>query len=223
MQSLKITHAITNRESQTFTIYLREISKQPLLTVEEEVDLACKIKMGNGAALDRLVNGNLRFVVSVAKQFSASGLPLPDLVNEGNIGLIHAAKLFDETKGFKFISYAIWWIRQHILKAIAAQKHIVHYPIKKIMLSLDIEKEKKIWQQQHQREPWIKELSEVLHKHVYEIIEASALSLRHVSIDAPAAIDRDESFGDTLESVDIDRPDAGISTRNERIIFLRTP
>ena len=207
MQQLKITKSITNRESQTFVAYLREISKQPMLSAEEEAELACKIRTGNKAALNRLVNANLRFVVSVAKQFHGSGLPLPDLVNEGNMGLLHATKRFDETKGFKFISYAVWWIRQRIMKAIAEQRHIVRFPISRLGLNAKIEKQKCLWRQTHEREPDIEELSEILHTGIHEIMEASSMNIKHVSLDAPVSSDGDYTFGDTVACGNADEPD----------------
>ena len=198
MQQLKITQSITSRDTQALSIYLKEIAKQPLLNCDEENELALKIKEGDEMALERLIKANLRFVVSVAKQFQGSGIPLIDLINEGNIGLMLAARKFDETRGFKFISYAVWWIRQYITKAIAEQRNVVHFPLSKISLNMQIEKHKRIWQQEYEREPEPAELSEILNRHESEIIAASNMHAKHVSLDTPVMGCEDCTMADTI-------------------------
>src|SRR6266498_2074693 len=185
MRQLKITKSITNRESQSLEKYLQEIGKVDLITPEEEVKLARLIKQGDQRALDRLTKANLRFVVSVAKQYQNQGLSLPDLINEGNLGLIKAAQRFDETRGFKFISYAVWWIRQSILQALAEQARIVRLPLNKIGSINKINKTFAELEQKFEREPSVPEIAHVLELAPEDVKEAIRSSGRHVSMDAP--------------------------------------
>src|ERR1700761_2954051 len=185
MRQLKITQSITNRESQSLDKYLHEIGKVDLITAEEEVILAQKIREGDQAALERLTKTNLRFVVSVAKQYQNQGLTLGDLINEGNLGLIKAAKRFDETKGFKFISYAVWWIRQSILSAVAEQSRIVRLPLNQIGSLSKIHKSASQLEQELERQPTPEELAEIMETTVEKIADSLANSGRHVSVDAP--------------------------------------
>src|SRR3954453_6580047 len=185
MRQLKITKSITNRESQSLEKYLQEIGKVELITPEEEVRLARLIKQGDQWALDRLTKANLRFVVSVAKQYQNQGLSLPDLINEGNLGLIKAAQRFDETKGFKFISYAVWWIRQSILQAIAEQARIVRLPLNQVGSLSKISKAFSKLEQEYEREPSPEELADNLETTVEKISDTLSNSGRHVSMDAP--------------------------------------
>src|SRR6201984_1040137 len=185
MRQLKITQSITNRKSQSLDKYLHEIGKVDLITAEEEVILAQKIREGDQAALERLTKTNLRFVVSVAKQYQKQGLTLGDLINEGNLGLIKAAKRFDETKGFKFISYAVWWIRQSILQAIAEQSRIVRLPLNQVGSLRKISKEFIAFEQEYEREPSTEELAEILEMSETEISDTMRVSGKHVSMDAP--------------------------------------
>src|SRR5499427_2790845 len=185
MRQLKITKSITNRESQSLEKYLQEIGKVDLITPEEEVKLARLIKQGDQKALDRLTKANLRFVVSVAKQYQNQGLSLPDLINEGNLGLIKAAQRFDETKGFKFISYAVWWIRQSILQALAEQSRIVRLPLNKIGSLNKINKTFRRLEQEYEREPSPDELATVLEINTDEVVTTLGIAARHVSVDAP--------------------------------------
>src|SRR5499427_6409732 len=187
MRQLKITKSITNRESQSLEKYLQEIGREELITAEEEVRLARKIKEGDQDALDRLTKANLRFVVSVAKQYQNQGLSLPDLINEGNLGLIKAAKRFDETRGFKFISYAVWWIRQSILQALAEQSRIVRLPLNKVGLTNRLQKAYSLLEQQFEREPSAEELAELLEMDLEEVSATLGISARHVSMDTPLA------------------------------------
>src|SRR5712675_702529 len=181
MRQLKIATQITNRDSQAVEKYLQEISKISMITPEEETILAQKIKMGDQRALDKLVQANLRFVVSVAKQYQHQGLSLSDLINEGNLGLIKAAQRFDETKGFKFISYAVWWIRQSILQALAEQSRIVRLPLNRVGLTNRIQKAYSQLEQEFEREPSAEELAEVLHMDLEEVSATLGISARHVS------------------------------------------
>ena len=197
MRQLKISKSITNRESQSLEKYLQEIAKVELITPEEEAQLAISSKSGNQQALDRLVKANLRFVVSVAKQYQNQGLTLPDLINEGNLGLIKAAIRFDETKGFKFISYAVWWIRQSILQALAEQSRIVRLPLNKVGLSNRINKAFQQLEQQYEREPSTEELALVLETDLQEIAATISVNTRHISIDTPL------SEGDDTTLIDI--------------------
>ena len=185
MRQLKITKSITNRESQSLEKYLQEIGKVELISSEEEVKLARLIKQGDQKALDRLTKANLRFVVSVAKQYQNQGLSLPDLINEGNLGLIKAAQRFDETRGFKFISYAVWWIRQSILQSLAEQARIVRLPLNKVGLTNRIQKTFSLLEQEFEREPSAEELAEALGMDIEEVSASMSISTRHVSMDSP--------------------------------------
>src|SRR5207253_153272 len=185
MRQLKISKSITNRESQSLEKYLQEIGKVDLITTEEEVKLAVLIKQGNQQALHRLTKANLRFVVSVAKQYQNQGLTLPDLINEGNLGLIKAAQRFDETRGFKFISYAVWWIRQSILQALAEQSRIVRLPLNKVGLTNRISKAFQLLEQEFEREPTAEELADLLELRTEEVAATLNMSSRHISVDSP--------------------------------------
>ena len=204
MRQLKITQSITNRESQSLDKYLHEIGKVDLITAEEEVILAQKIREGDQAALERLTKTNLRFVVSVAKQYQNQGLTLGDLINEGNLGLIKAAKRFDETKGFKFISYAVWWIRQSILQAIAEQSRIVRLPLNQVGSLSKISKAFSKLEQDFEREPSPEELAEQLETTVEKISDTLSNSGRHVSMDAPFVQGEENTLLDVLENSDPD-------------------
>jgi len=200
MRQLKITKSITNRESQSLEKYLQEIGKVDLITPEEEVKLARLIKQGDQKALDRLTKANLRFVVSVAKQYQNQGLSLPDLINEGNLGLIKAAQRFDETRGFKFISYAVWWIRQSILQALAEQSRIVRLPLNKVGLTNRIQKAYSQLEQEFEREPSAEELATMLEIDIEEVSATLGISARHVSVDTPLAEGEDNTLLDVLEN-----------------------
>ena len=200
MRQLKITKSITNRESQSLEKYLQEIGKVDLLTPEEEVDLAKRIKQGDQEALERLTKGNLRFVVSVAKQYQNQGLSLSDLINEGNLGLIKAAQRFDETRGFKFISYAVWWIRQSILQALAEQSRIVRLPLNKVGSLNKINRAFSELEQQYEREPSAEELAGILDIPTEEVETTLGVAARHVSMDAPFVDGEDNSLMDVLEN-----------------------
>jgi RNA polymerase primary sigma factor len=202
MRQLKITQSITNRESQSLDKYLHEIGKVDLITAEEEVILAQNIREGDQAALERLTKTNLRFVVSVAKQYQNQGLTLGDLINEGNLGLIKAAKRFDETKGFKFISYAVWWIRQSILQAIAEQSRIVRLPLNQVGSLSKISKAFSRLEQEFEREPSPEELAENLETTVEKISDTLSNSGRHVSMDAPFVQGEENTLLDVLENSD---------------------
>ncbi len=202
MRQLKITQSITNRESQSLDKYLHEIGKVDLITAEEEVILAQKIREGDQAALERLTKTNLRFVVSVAKQYQNQGLTLGDLINEGNLGLIKAAKRFDETKGFKFISYAVWWIRQSILQAIAEQSRIVRLPLNQVGSLSKISKAFSKLEQEYEREPSPEELADILETTVDKISDTLSNSGRHVSMDAPFVQGEENTLLDVLENDD---------------------
>lgn len=202
MRQLKITQSITNRESQSLDKYLHEIGKVDLITAEEEVILAQKIREGDQAALERLTKTNLRFVVSVAKQYQNQGLTLGDLINEGNLGLIKAAKRFDETKGFKFISYAVWWIRQSILQAIAEQSRIVRLPLNQVGSLSKISKAFSRLEQEYEREPSPEELADTLETTVDKITDTLSNSGRHVSMDAPFVQGEENTLLDVLENDD---------------------
>jgi RNA polymerase primary sigma factor len=193
MRQLKITQQVTNRETVSLEKYLQEISKLDMITADEEVELARKIKEGDMNALERLVRANLRFVISVAKQYQNQGLTLPDLINEGNIGLIKAAERFDETRGFKFISYAVWWIRQAILQAIAEQARIVRLPLNKIGNITKINRTFASLEQFHEREPSLDEIAEQLDITASEVSDFMKISGRHVSVDAPISDEDDSS------------------------------
>ncbi len=200
MRQLKITQSITNRESQSLDKYLHEIGKVDLITAEEEVILARKIREGDQAALERLTKTNLRFVVSVAKQYQNQGLTLGDLINEGNLGLIKAAKRFDETKGFKFISYVVWWIRQSILQAIAEQSRIVRLPLNQVGSLSKISKAFSKLEQEFEREPSPEELADILETTVDKISDTLSNSGRHVSMDAPFVQGEENTLLDVLEN-----------------------
>jgi RNA polymerase primary sigma factor len=200
MRQLKITKSITNRESQSLEKYLQEIGKVELVTPEEEVQLAERIRQGDQRALDRLTRANLRFVVSVAKQYQNQGLSLPDLINEGNLGLIKAAQRFDETRGFKFISYAVWWIRQSILQALAEQARIVRLPLNKVGLTSRINKAYSQLEQEFEREPSAEELSEILDIETEEIAATLGISARHVSMDSPLADGEESTLMDVMHN-----------------------
>jgi RNA polymerase primary sigma factor len=210
MRQLKITKSITNRESQSLEKYLQEIGKVELITAEEEVDLAMRIKQGDLKALDRLTKANLRFVVSVAKQYQNQGLSLPDLINEGNVGLIKAAQRFDETRGFKFISYAVWWIRQSIMQALAEQSRIVRLPLNKVGLTNRINKAFQQLEQQFEREPSVEELSELLDIGIEEIRATLSMSSRHVSVDSPLSDGEESTLIDVLVNPNAESADEQI-------------
>ena len=208
MRQLKITKSITNRESQSLEKYLQEIGKVELISPEEEVRLATLIKQGDQAALDRLTKANLRFVVSVAKQYQNQGLSLPDLINEGNLGLIKAAQRFDETRGFKFISYAVWWIRQSILQALAEQARIVRLPLNKVGLTNRIQKAYSQLEQEFEREPSAEELAEVLDMDIEEVTSSLGINARHVSMDTPLSEGEEGTLLDVLENTNAEKTDA---------------
>ena len=208
MRQLKITKSITNRESQSLEKYLQEIGKVELISPEEEVKLATLIKQGCQKSLDRLTKANLRFVVSVAKQYQNQGLSLPDLINEGNLGLIKAAQRFDETRGFKFISYAVWWIRQSILQALAEQSRIVRLPLNKVGLTNRIQKAYSLLEQQFEREPSAEELAELLEMDLEEVSATLGISARHVSMDTPLAEGEDNTLLDVLENPNAEKTDS---------------
>lgn len=215
MRQLKITKSITNRESASLDKYLQEIGREDLITVEEEVELAQAIKRGDRAALEKLTRANLRFVVSVAKQYQNQGLSLPDLINEGNLGLIKAAEKFDETRGFKFISYAVWWIRQSILQALAEQSRIVRFPLNQVGSLNKISKAFSKFEQENERKPSAEELSEQLDIPVDKIADSLKVSGRHISMDAPFVEGEDNSLLDVL--VNDDAPIADRSLINESL------
>ncbi len=210
MRQLKIIKQVTNRETVSLDKYLHEIGKVELLTTEEEVNLARRLKEGDKAALDQLVKANLRFVVSVAKQYQNQGLSLPDLINEGNLGLIKAAQRFDETRGFKFISYAVWWIRQAILQALAEQSRIVKLPLNKIGSINKVNRAFTELEQRFEREPSVEELAEVLEIAPNDIKEALKSSNRHISMDAPISQDEESNMYDVLLSNESPSPDRGL-------------
>lgn len=236
MRQLKITKQVTNRETPSLDKYLHEIGKVRLLSAEEEVGLAKKIRQGDNRALEQLINANLRFVVSVSKQYQNQGLSLPDLINEGNLGLIKAAQRFDETRGFKFISYAVWWIRQSILQALAEQARIVRLPLNKIGSINKVNNAFARLEQDFQREPTADEIANTLEIAPKEVREALKVSSRHLSMDAPLKKDEDNTLYDVLLSTDtvspdthllddslrkeIDRSLATLSTRESDIIRL---
>jgi RNA polymerase primary sigma factor len=216
MRQLKISKQITNRESQSLDKYLQEIGKVDLLTPDEEVELAKRIKEGDQIALEKLTKANLRFVVSVAKQYQNQGLSLGDLINEGNLGLIKAAQRFDETRGFKFISYAVWWIRQSILQALAEQSRIVRLPLNRVGSLNKISKTFSELEQKFEREPSPEELAEVLQVTTSEVIDTMKISGRHVSMDAPFIQGEENSLLDVLENDSEETPDQGLITDSLR-------
>ncbi|MFA9372455.1 MAG: RNA polymerase sigma factor RpoD/SigA [Labilibaculum antarcticum] len=215
MRQLKITKSITNRESASLDKYLQEIGKEDLITVEEEVELAQRIKKGDQKALEKLTRANLRFVVSVAKQYQNQGLSLPDLINEGNLGLIKAAEKFDETRGFKFISYAVWWIRQSILQALAEQSRIVRLPLNQVGSLNKINKAFSKFEQEHERKPSPEELAESLELPADKVADTLRVSGRHISVDAPFVDGEDNSLLDVL--VNDDSPIADRALLNESL------
>jgi len=210
MRQLKISKQITNRESQSLDKYLQEIGRVDLITADEEVNLARRIKSGDQIALEKLTKANLRFVVSVAKQYQNQGLTLGDLINEGNLGLIKAAQRFDETRGFKFISYAVWWIRQSILQALAEQSRIVRLPLNRVGSLNKISKTFSELEQKFEREPSPEELAEVLQLTTADVIDTLKISGRHVSMDAPFVQGEENSLLDVLENEDDETPDQGL-------------
>ncbi len=210
MRQLKITKSITNRESQSLEKYLQEIGKVELITPEEEVRLAALIRQGDQKSLDRLTKANLRFVVSVAKQYQNQGLSLPDLINEGNLGLIKAAQRFDETRGFKFISYAVWWIRQSILQALAEQSRIVRLPLNKVGLTNRLQKAYSALEQQFEREPSAEELAEMLQMDLEEVSATLGISSRHISVDTPLSEGEDNTLLDVLENPNAEKTDGDL-------------
>ncbi len=226
MRQLKISKSITNRESASLDKYLQEIGHEELLTTDEEVELAQRIRKGDKRALERLTKANLRFVVSVAKQYQNQGLSLPDLINEGNVGLIKAAEKFDETRGFKFISYAVWWIRQSILQAIAEQSRLVRLPLNHVGSVNKITRELNKFEQEHERKPSVNEIAERVDLPEDKIADAMKANSRHVSMDAPIADGEDSSMIDFLsgDSSNTDRELAIESLKAEvsRILKLLT-
>ena len=227
MRQLKITKSITNRESASLDKYLQEIGKEELITVEEEVELAQRIKKGDQEALEKLTKANLRFVVSVAKQYQNQGLSLPDLINEGNLGLIKAAEKFDETRGFKFISYAVWWIRQSILQALAEQSRIVRLPLNQVGSLNKINKAFARFEQEHERTPSPEELATELELPKEKVTDTLRVAGRHVSVDAPFADGEDNSLLDVLVNPDSPNADRGLineslSTEEDRALETLT-
>jgi RNA polymerase primary sigma factor len=210
MRQLKITKQVTNRETASLDKYLQEIGKVDLITAEQEVELARRIKQGDKKALEELTKANLRFVVSVSKQYQNQGLSLPDLINEGNLGLIKAAQRFDETRGFKFISYAVWWIRQSILQALAEQSRIVRLPLNKIGSINKINKASAMLEQELEREPDYKEIAGVVEMSENEVKESKRNAGRHVSMDAPLIQDEDNNMYDVLKSEESVTPETGL-------------
>ena len=228
MRQLKITKQVTNRETASLDKYLQEIGKVDLITAEEEVELAQRIKAGDQIALEKLTKANLRFVVSVAKQYQNQGLTLPDLINEGNLGLIKAAQRFDETRGFKFISYAVWWIRQSILQALAEQSRIVRLPLNKIGSINKINKTYAFLEQAHERAPAAEEIAKELDMTINDVKESLKNSGRHVSMDAPLVEGEDSNLYDVLNSGESPNPDRtllheSLRTEIERALETLTP
>lgn len=228
MRQLKITKQVTNRETASLDKYLQEIGKVELITADEEVELAQRIKAGDQRALEKLTKANLRFVVSVSKQYQNQGLTLPDLINEGNLGLIKAAQRFDETRGFKFISYAVWWIRQSILQALAEQSRIVRLPLNKIGSINKINKAYASLEQQHERPPSAEEIATRLEMSEMDVKESLRNSGRHVSMDAPLVEGEDSNLYDVLNSQDSPNPDDdlmvdSLRTEIERSLSTLTP
>ena len=221
MRQLKITKQVTNRETASLDKYLQEIGKVELITADEEVELAQRIKAGDQIALEKLTKANLRFVVSVAKQYQNQGLTLPDLINEGNLGLIKAARRFDETRGFKFISYAVWWIRQSILQALAEQSRIVRLPLNKIGSINKINKMYAFLEQENEREPSPEEIATRLDMTVNEVKESLKNSGRHVSMDAPLVEGEDSNLYDVLRSGESPNPDKSLVQESLRIEIER--
>lgn len=211
---MKITKQFTNREAQSLDKYLQEIGKVSLLTAEDEIELAIKIKQGDPEALEKLTRSNLRFVVSVAKQYQNQGLSLGDLINEGNLGLIKAARRFDETRGFKFISYAVWWIRQSILQALAEQSRIVRLPLNRVGVLNRIGKAYRNLEQEFEREPSAEEIANELEMDVQDISETLQVSGKHLSFDAPFTQDEESRLLDVLESEELPAPDTTLMSES---------
>ncbi len=207
MRQLKITKSITNRNTASLDKYLQDIGKEELITAEQEVELARRIKQGDEVALEKLTKANLRFVVSVAKQYQNQGLSLPDLINEGNVGLIKAARRFDETRGFKFISYAVWWIRQSILQALAEQSRIVRLPLNQVGSLNKIKKTTSILEQKYERTPSAREIADEMEVSDHKIAAAMKISTRYVSMDAPIAADEDTKLLDVFVPTDSPKTD----------------
>jgi len=216
MRQLKISKQITNRESQSLDKYLQEIGKVDLITAEEEVQLAKRIQQGDQRALEKLTKANLRFVVSVAKQYQNQGLTLGDLINEGNLGLIKAGQRFDETRGFKFISYAVWWIRQSILQALAEQSRIVRLPLNRVGSLNKISKAFSVLEQQFEREPTAAELADMLDMTATDVEDTMSVSGRHISVDAPFSDGEENSLLDVMISDDEPRPDSSLMSESLR-------
>ncbi len=210
MRQLKISKSITNRETASLDKYLQDIGREELITAEEEVELARRIRSGDDKALDKLVKANLRFVVSVAKQYQNQGLSLPDLINEGNLGLIKAAQRFDETRGFKFISYAVWWIRQSILQALAEQSRLVRLPLNQVGSLNKIKKATSRLEQEFERPPSVEEIAQKLDIPEHKLDKAMKITTRYVSMDAPIAEDEDTKFLDVFVSDDTPRTDTNL-------------
>jgi len=210
MRQLKISKSITNRETASLDKYLQDIGREELITAEEEVELARRIKSGDDRALEKLVKANLRFVVSVAKQYQNQGLSLPDLINEGNLGLIKAAQRFDETRGFKFISYAVWWIRQSILQALAEQSRLVRLPLNQVGSLNKIKKATSRLEQEYERPPSVEEIAQKLDIPEHKLDKALRITTRYVSMDAPIAEDEDTKFLDVFVSDDTPRTDTNL-------------
>ena len=221
MRQLKITKQVTNRETASLDKYLQEIGKVDLITADEEVELAQRIKAGDQIALEKLTKANLRFVVSVAKQYQNQGLTLPDLINEGNLGLIKAAKRFDETRGFKFISYAVWWIRQSILQALAEQSRIVRLPLNKIGSINKINKTFARLEQENERPPSAEEIAKELDMTITDVKESMKNSGRHVSMDAPLIQGEDSNLYDVLRSGESPNPDRVLLHESLQVEILR--
>lgn len=221
MRQLKISKSITNRESASLDKYLQEIGHEELLSVDEEVELAQRIRKGDRKALDRLTKANLRFVVSVAKQYQNQGLSLPDLINEGNVGLIKAAEKFDETRGFKFISYAVWWIRQSILQAIAEQSRIVRLPLNQVGSVNKINRELNKFEQEYERRPSMNEIADRIDLPEEKIADAMKVNTHHVSVDAPFSESEDGSLLDVLPSTDIPSADNELEKESLREEIVR--
>jgi len=221
MRQLKITKQVTNRETASLDKYLQEIGKVDLITADMEVELAQRIKAGDQIALEKLTKANLRFVVSVAKQYQNQGLTLPDLINEGNLGLIKAAKRFDETRGFKFISYAVWWIRQSILQALAEQSRIVRLPLNKIGSINKINKTFARVEQENERPPSAEEIAKELDMTVSDVKESMKNSGRHVSMDAPLIEGEDSNLYDVLNSGESPNPDKSLLHESLKVEILR--
>jgi RNA polymerase primary sigma factor len=229
MRQLKISKSITNRESESLEKYLQEIGRVELISPEEEVNLAKLIKQGDQKALDKLTRANLRFVVSVAKQYQNQGLTLPDLINEGNLGLIKAAQRFDETRGFKFISYGVWWIRQSIMQALAEQSRIVRLPLNKVGLTNRISRAYSHLEQEFERAPSLEELASYLNVDIEEVSATMSVAARHVSVDSPLSDGEDNTLIDVLANGNADSADKQIMFKDslhleiQRSLTMLTP